>query len=149
MNDDNKPDLSRLSGVDRWAIRGAAFTSTLTSFAREDIEAHPARYPLYVACIGLFCVPVAGYAVVAATALSAWAGWPEPMARAERRLKDAFNEQSLANKYGPYVSADPARPEQLRVDRRGLVTDTACQAANDAWQSTRTACTRLSRCLFG
>ena len=140
--------FNRLSMADRMKLRGAALTKALTGFARDDTQAHPWRYPLYVAYIVTISTPLpfpfASTLLIAATLL--WAKWSksETAQRLNGRLRDSFNHAALVEEHKTFIEPDVEQPDSYRIRNWALAWDTTKKSLEDtrqatchAWQSLR------------
>ncbi len=106
--------LGDLSWMGRRQIQLAALFKTVTIDAREDIKAHPWKYPGYVIYLTAMMLPSpVPHGMAMAALMVGWAklGWT-PGARAlNQRLKDAFNEKAMLKDFAPYIEYKEPAPE--------------------------------------
>ncbi|HTK83544.1 MAG TPA: hypothetical protein VL625_00525 [Patescibacteria group bacterium] len=125
--------LGDLSWIGRRQIQLAALFKTVTTDAREDIKAHPWKYPGYVIYLTAMMMPSP---VPHGTAMAAlMVGWAKlgltPGARVlNQRLKDAFNEKAMLKDFAPYIEYKEP-PPRFGIRSTKLFWDTLKQNGRD------------------
>jgi hypothetical protein len=122
-----------LSWMGRREIQLATLFKTVTADAREDIRAHPWKFPGYALYLTAMMIPSpVPHGTVMAALMVGWAqlGWT-PGARALKgRLKEAFNEQAMLKDFADYIEyREP--PPRFGIYSGALFWDTLRQNGRD------------------
>ena len=148
--------FNRLSFFDKWKLRGAAATMTITNVFNKDIQKSPWLFPVYagMASIGLAFSILPGPNVLPFAVLAGYcAVSPTKWARdVQKRLSDAFfNKAKLLEDHRPFVREhkDVMGKDHLLVDDKGLGSHTWSTVKKDFKQATIHTYKALTNCFKG
>jgi hypothetical protein len=125
--------MNDLSWMGRRQIELATLFQTVTTDAREDVSAHPWKFPGYALYLTAMMLPSpVPHGMAMAALMVGWAklGWT-PGARALKgRLKEAFNEKAMLEAFGPYIEYKEP-PPRFGIRSTALFWDTLRQNGRD------------------
>ncbi len=131
-SEDGTPSsFDTLSWFDRQKIRAASLFCAVTNMAKEDTKAHPERFPFYAGYLVLLGaaatmspVPGTTEGIIFLTVgiihktKSPWAEW------VDRRMKEAFNKESMIERNRRFIEPDKNHEGRLRVKNGGFLMGT-------------------------
>lgn len=138
--DGREPSVfDRLSRIDRIKLYTASYMDTAAEIIRDDTKEHPWKFAFY--SLIMVPSPVPAHALFGLGIMHGWSKLrlTEGARRTHDRLKEAFNEQALADTYKDFIVPDGAVPDRLRVDNTGLLKHSGKKSASDVWQATKHA----------
>lgn len=130
--------LNDLSWIQRRQIQLAALFRTVTTDAREDVKAHPWKYPGYAIYFTAMMLPSpVPHGMALAALMIGWAklGWTPGARELNTRLKDAFNEKAMLKDFAPYIEYKEP-PPRFGIRSTKLFWDTLKQNGSDLKEAT-------------
>lgn len=135
---------------DRWTLKSAAFTRTLTSVFKEDISLRPWRYPFYIAPLAVFLgtpggmvVGIPAFLVLIKTAKWNGFSWGKEM---HDRLDAAWDEKNMIRDYERFIYESSAG---FSVQKMALSAEAGKESFQDISLATGTAWRALKKAVIG
>jgi len=144
------PTFNELAFYDRWMLKGAAFTKTVASVFREDVDLRPWRYLLYIAPLAVLTGTPGGWVIgipafLALIKTAKWHGfsWGREM---HDRLDAAWDEKNIVTNHEGFIfESGPG----FSVRKIALSAEAGKASLQDISLATGTAWRALKKTLTG